>query len=67
MGTTVHDWERHAKRAEALGIRVALARFGVILGRDSGALPPMLLPYQMHVGGTIGSGEQWLYGYILKM
>lgn len=60
LGTTVHDWERHAKRAEQLGIRVALARFGVILGRKSGALPPMLLPYQMHVGGTIGSGKQWL-------
>lgn len=60
LGTTVHDWERHAKRAERFGIRVALARFGVILGRDNGALPPMLLPYKMHVGGTIGSGEQWL-------
>lgn len=60
LGTTVHDWERHAKRAEQLGIRVALARFGVILGRKSGALPPMLLPYQMLVGGTIGSGKQWL-------
>ncbi|KPN95744.1 TIGR01777 family oxidoreductase [Lysinibacillus sp. ZYM-1] len=60
LGTTVHDWERHAKRAEQLGIRVALARFGVILGRKSGALPTMLLPYQMHVGGTIGSGKQWL-------
>lgn len=60
LGTTVHDWERHAKRAEKLGVRVAHARFGVILGRESGALPPMLLPYKMYVGGTVGSGEQWL-------
>lgn len=60
LGCTVHDWERHAKRAENLGVRVALARFGVILGSESGALPSMLLPYKMYVGGTIGSGEQWL-------
>lgn len=60
LGWTVHDWERHAKRAENLGVRVALARFGVILGNESGALPSMLLPYKMFVGGTIGSGEQWL-------
>jgi len=60
LGTTVYDWERHAKRAEKLGVRVALARFGVILGRTSGALPSMLLPYKLHIGGTIGSGEQWL-------
>jgi uncharacterized protein (TIGR01777 family) len=60
LGWTVHDWERHAKRAEKLGVRVALARFGVILGRDKGALPSMLLPYKLHIGGTIGTGEQWL-------
>ncbi|MFJ7408798.1 MULTISPECIES: TIGR01777 family oxidoreductase [unclassified Lysinibacillus] len=60
LGWTVHDWERHAKRAENLGVRVALARFGVILGRDEGALPSMLLPYKLHIGGTIGTGEQWL-------
>ncbi|MGE7929961.1 TIGR01777 family oxidoreductase [Lysinibacillus xylanilyticus] len=60
LGSTVYDWERHAVRAEKLGVRVALARFGVILGRENGALPSMLLPYKLHVGGTIGSGEQWL-------
>ncbi|MEK5331236.1 TIGR01777 family oxidoreductase [Lysinibacillus sp. FSL W8-0992] len=60
LGWTVYDWERHAKRAEKLGVRVALARFGVILGRDNGALPSMLLPYKLHIGGTIGTGEQWL-------
>ena len=60
LGWTVHDWERHAKRAENLGVRVALARFGVILGSESGALPSMILPYKMYVGGTVGSGEQWL-------
>ncbi|EON74491.1 TIGR01777 family oxidoreductase [Lysinibacillus sphaericus] len=60
LGWTVQDWERHAKRAEKLNVRVALARFGVILGRVNGALPSMLLPYKIHVGGTIGSGKQWL-------
>lgn len=60
LGTTVQDWERQANRAEKLGVRVALARFGVILGREQGALPSMLLPYKMHVGGPIGSGKQWL-------
>ncbi|MCY9547052.1 TIGR01777 family oxidoreductase [Lysinibacillus xylanilyticus] len=60
LGSTVYDWERRAVRAEKLGVRVTLARFGVILGRESGALPSMLLPYKLHIGGTIGSGEQWL-------
>lgn len=64
LGTTVHDWERHAKRAEALGFRVALARFGVILGRNSGALPPMLLPYQMHIGYR---WNDWLWGAMAFM
>ncbi|CEA03323.1 Epimerase family protein [Metalysinibacillus saudimassiliensis] len=60
LGQTVHDWERMAHRVERFGVRVATGRFGVILGRDEGALPMMALPYKMHVGGVVGSGEQWL-------
>lgn len=59
LGKTVHDWERKAGSLGQLGIRVALMRFGVVLGKE-GALPLMVLPYKFFVGGTVGSGNQWV-------
>ncbi|SES42939.1 TIGR01777 family oxidoreductase [Psychrobacillus sp. OK032] len=60
LAKTVHDWEQKAKLAEQLGVRVAYGRFGIILGESEGALPLMALPYKMFVGGSIGSGENWM-------
>ncbi len=58
-GVTV-GWEREAKAAEALGARVVQLRIGVVLAREGGALPRMLLPFRAGLGARLGSGEQWM-------
>jgi uncharacterized protein (TIGR01777 family) len=55
-----HEWEAEAMKAEALGIRVVLARFGVILARHGGALAKTMLPFKFGAGGRLGPGQQWM-------
>jgi uncharacterized protein (TIGR01777 family) len=54
------EWEAEARRAETFGLRVVLARFGIVLAPDGGALSAMLLPFRAGLGGTLGSGRQWM-------
>jgi uncharacterized protein (TIGR01777 family) len=54
------EWEAESVKAEALGIRVVRARFGIILARHGGALAKMLLPFKLGMGGRIGPGQQWM-------
>jgi len=53
------DWEDEASAAAQKGYRVILGRFGIVLGRDGGALQAMLPAYRTFVGGPIGDGRQW--------
>lgn len=54
------DWEASTAEAEPLGVRRAVARTGVVLARQGGALPKMLLPFRLFAGGPVGSGRQQL-------
>lgn len=54
------EWEREARAAEALAVRVVRLRTGMVLGRGGGALGRMALPYRLFAGGTVGSGRQWI-------
>ena len=53
-------WEGEAARAAARGVRTVMARFGVILATQGGALPRMLMPFKLGLGGRLGSGKQWM-------
>jgi uncharacterized protein len=53
------DWEASTAPVEALGVRRAIIRTGVVLSRRGGALPRMLPPFRFFAGGPYGNGRQW--------
>ena len=54
------QWEETASTAEAVGLRVVRLRFGLVFGRDGGALPSLALPIRLWLGAVLGSGKQWV-------
>jgi len=56
-------WEEEAQKTNK-GVRLAIVRFGVVLGREGGALPQMTPPFRYYLGARIGSGKQgfpWIH------
>jgi len=60
LAEVVVAWEEQAHQAEALGVRVALPRTGVVLAAGEGALAKMLPPFRLGVGGPVGGGHQYI-------
>jgi len=59
MSQLCQDWEQASTQALQQGMSVALMRFGLVIGRQGGAVPMMLLPVKLGVGGRMGSGQQF--------
>ena len=53
-------WETTTAPVEALGVRRVVMRTGVVLSERGGALPRLLLPFKLLIGGPLGNGRQWL-------
>ncbi|MFQ3573458.1 MAG: TIGR01777 family oxidoreductase [Thermodesulfovibrionales bacterium] len=64
LGELAKHWEQEALRAKDIGIRTVIFRFGIVLGKNGGALKQMITPFRLGLGGTIGDGSQafsWIH------
>lgn len=59
LADVAREWEAETAPAAAAGIRVVRVRTGLVLAREGGALPPLLTPARLGLGGPLGNGRQW--------
>ncbi len=59
LGELAKDWEAEALTAQNLGVRTVVTRFGIVLGKEGGALEQMARTFRMFLGGNLGDGSQW--------
>jgi len=59
LANVCRDVESSAEEIEKLGIRCAVIRTGVVLGRDGGAFAKIVKPFRFYLGGHLGNGRQW--------
>lgn len=60
LGQCCIEWETAVDEGKKLGLRVVKFRTGVILDKDSGALPKMVAPVKLGLGAPLGKGNQWV-------
>ena len=59
LANVCRDVEALAGQTEKSGVRCVIARTGVVLGTQGGALPKLMRPFRFYLGGHVGNGRQW--------
>ena len=60
LAEVAQQWEAATEPARGRGVRVAIARFGVVISPRGGALQKLLTPFRLGAGGKIGHGRRWM-------
>ncbi len=60
LASVCRDWEASTESVEAMGVRRAIIRTGVVLSTMGGAFPLMAMPFYVFGGGPVGSGRQYV-------
>ncbi len=63
LSSICREWEEAALQFSNLGIPVSIARIGIVLGKDGGALKEFLKPLQYGIAGIPSDGKQ-IYSWI---
>ena len=63
LAKVCQQWEASTEAVEAMGVRRAIIRTGMVLSFEAGALQRFALPFRLFVGGPFGSGKQ-VYSWI---
>lgn len=53
------QWEAAALQFKQLSISVSLVRIGIVLAKEGGALPKLVIPIKNFLGAALGKGNQW--------
>ncbi len=60
LADVCQQWEEATQAASEKGIRTVHLRTGMVLSPHGGALKNMLTPFKLGLGGSFGSGEQYI-------
>ncbi|MDY6801647.1 MAG: TIGR01777 family oxidoreductase [Bacteroidota bacterium] len=58
------EWEKSTLKVESYGVRRAIIRTGMVLGKSGGIFPKLIKPIQYFAGANLGDGEQgfsWIH------
>ena len=58
LAGVVKAWEASTAAVESLGVRRAVIRSGLVLGKAGGVWPRLALPFRFFAGGPLGTGRQ---------